>query len=211
MRSSSPASWSTISPSRGPRRRRDRRRVGHSTASGVNRHGDAALFNAYVAEFRQYVDYDNGLKTGPYNFGFLNTLPDWVEHFPYQDGLLISYWDSSFTDNNTSQHPGGGLILPIDAHPNALLDLIRPSGAHAFRHTTRRSASSRPTPLRCISNGNAVTHPVPAGCVGLQRHDRLLGSVDAALKRDNPEDGDIRSHQEHDNGRVRPDRGCALK
>jgi immune inhibitor A len=78
-------------------------------------------FNAYVAEFRQYRGYDTGLKTGPYNFGFLNTLPDWVEHYPYQDGLLVSYWDSSFTDNNTSEHPGGGLILPIDAHPNALV------------------------------------------------------------------------------------------
>ena len=78
-------------------------------------------FNAYVAEFRQYRDYDAGLQTGPYNFGYLNTLPDWVEHFPYQDGLLVSYWDSSFTDNNTSEHPGGGLILPIDAHPNALM------------------------------------------------------------------------------------------
>lgn len=78
-------------------------------------------FNAYVVENRNYVEYDKGLQTGPYNFGFLNTLPDWVEHFPYQDGILISYWDSSFTDNNTSQHPGGGLILPIDAHPNALV------------------------------------------------------------------------------------------
>lgn len=79
------------------------------------------FFNAYAAEFRQYRGYDNSLRTGPYNFGFLNTLPNWVEHFQYQDGLLISYWDTSFTDNNTSQHPGGGLILPIDAHPNALL------------------------------------------------------------------------------------------
>jgi immune inhibitor A len=79
------------------------------------------FFNAYAAEFRQYRGYDDSLRTGPYNFGFLNTLPNWVEHFRYQDGLLISYWDTSFTDNNTSQHPGGGLILPIDAHPNALL------------------------------------------------------------------------------------------
>lgn len=85
----------------------------------------AFFFNAYVAEFRQYIHYDAGLRTGPYNFGFLNTRPDWVEHFPYQDGLLISYWDESFTDNNTSQHPGGGLILPIDSHPNAL---VRPDG-----------------------------------------------------------------------------------
>jgi immune inhibitor A len=74
----------------------------------------------YVAEFRQYRGYDLSLQTGPYNFGFLNTKPNWVEHFPYQDGLLISYWDTSQSDNNTSQHSGQGLILPIDAHPNAL-------------------------------------------------------------------------------------------
>lgn len=91
---------------------------GFKTTTGTE---TAFFFNAYVAEFRQYRDYDKGLETGPYNFGFLNTLPDWVEHFKYQDGLLVSYWDSSFTDNNTSQHPGGGLILPIDSHPNALM------------------------------------------------------------------------------------------
>jgi len=76
-------------------------------------------FNAYVAEFRQYRAYDTSLQTA-YNFGFLNTTPDWVEHFPYQDGLLISYWDDSQSDNSTSAHPGEGLILPIDAHPTAM-------------------------------------------------------------------------------------------
>ena len=84
--------------------------------------------NAYIAEFRQYRTYDTGLKTGPYNFGFLNTRPDWVEHYPYQDGLLISYWDTSYSDNNTSEHPGGGLILPIDSHPTAIM---RPDGSPA--------------------------------------------------------------------------------
>lgn len=76
-------------------------------------------FNAYVAEWRQYKGYDAGLKNGPYNFGFLDDpdLQNWVEHFPYQDGLLISYWDESQEDNNTSEHPGEGLLLPIDAHP----------------------------------------------------------------------------------------------
>jgi immune inhibitor A len=79
-----------------------------------------AFFNAYTAEFRQYRGFDATLQTGPYNFGFLNTKPEWVEHFPYQDGLLISYWDTSYTDNNVGAHPGGGLILPIDAHPTML-------------------------------------------------------------------------------------------
>jgi immune inhibitor A len=79
----------------------------------------ASYFNAYIAEFRQYRGYDVGLYTGSYNFGFQDNpdLGDWVETFPYQDGLLISYWDDSQTDNNTPQHPGAGLILPIDAHP----------------------------------------------------------------------------------------------
>jgi immune inhibitor A len=81
-------------------------------------------FNAYVAEFRQYRTYDVSLRTA-YNFGFLDARPDWVEHFPYQDGLLVNYWDSSQNDNNTSEHPGSGLILPIDAHPAAM---YRPDG-----------------------------------------------------------------------------------
>jgi immune inhibitor A len=79
--------------------------------------------NYYVAEYRQYRGYDEGLRDGVYNFGFLDNpaLGNWVEHFPYQDGLLVSYWDTSQSNNNTPQHPGKGLILPIDAHPEALI------------------------------------------------------------------------------------------
>ena len=33
------------------------------------------------------------------------------------DGVLINYWDTSHSDNNVGDHPGEGLILPIDAHP----------------------------------------------------------------------------------------------
>ena len=76
-------------------------------------------FNAYVAENRQYLGFDAGLQTGPYNFG--GTVgPNWAERFPYQDGMLVWYWDQSFGDNNVGDHPGGGLILPIDAHPAML-------------------------------------------------------------------------------------------
>jgi immune inhibitor A len=79
--------------------------------------------NYYLAEFRQYRGYDETLEVGPYNFGFLDNplLSDWVEQFPYQDGLLISYWDTSQSNNNTASHPGEGLILPIDAHPTAMI------------------------------------------------------------------------------------------
>jgi immune inhibitor A len=77
---------------------------------------EAFYFNAYLAENRQYLNDDRSLRTA-YNFGFLNARPDWVEHFRYQDGVLISYWDASHTDNGVGDHPGEGLILPIDAHP----------------------------------------------------------------------------------------------
>jgi immune inhibitor A len=93
------------------------------TASGFSRVGASFTKDYkqyYIAENRQYVSYDKTLKVGPYNFGFSTSRPDWVEHYPYQNGLLIWKWDTSQADNNTSVHPGTGLILPVDSHPKAL-------------------------------------------------------------------------------------------
>jgi immune inhibitor A len=81
------------------------------------------LFNHYyIASNREYISFDQYLRTGPYNFGFPDR-PDWAEHFPYQDGLLIWYWDTSQSDNDTGAHPGQGLILPIDSHPRIIYRL----------------------------------------------------------------------------------------
>jgi immune inhibitor A len=95
-------------------------RVTDGTASALYSH-------YYVAEYRTYMGYDRTLQVGPYNFGFLDNpmLGSWVEHFPYQDGLLINYWDTSQKNNQVRVHPGKGLLLPIDAHPTAM---IRPDG-----------------------------------------------------------------------------------
>ncbi|MFV5997360.1 immune inhibitor A domain-containing protein [Streptomyces sp. NPDC056231] len=93
------------------------------TAKGFSRVGASFTKDYpqyYIAENRQYVSYDKTLKVGPYNFGFANTRPDWVEHYPYQNGLMIWLWDQSQKDNNVSTHPGQGLILPIDAHAKPL-------------------------------------------------------------------------------------------
>ncbi len=79
--------------------------------------------NFYLASHRTYTSYDRYLKSGPYNFGWANTRPDWVEHFPLQDGLLVSYWDTSYADNDSGNHPGSGLILPVDAHPKPIYRL----------------------------------------------------------------------------------------
>ncbi|MFJ7528491.1 immune inhibitor A domain-containing protein [Streptomyces griseus] len=93
------------------------------TAKGFSRIGESFTQDYpqyYIAENRQYVSYDETLKVGPYNFGFSGTRPDWVEHYSYENGLLVWLWDTSQKDNNTSVHPGQGLILPIDAHAKPL-------------------------------------------------------------------------------------------
>jgi immune inhibitor A len=90
--------------------------------------------NYYVAEYRQYAGFDYSLKSGPYNFGFPDTKPDWVEHFPYQDGLLVWYLDYSFPDNNVGDNclngRCGGFFLPVDAHPDLLM---RPDNGKVWR------------------------------------------------------------------------------
>ncbi|MGW4898684.1 immune inhibitor A domain-containing protein [Kitasatospora sp. NPDC004240] len=73
----------------------------------------------YLVENRQYVSYDTTLRTGPYVFGS-RQRPSWVDHFPYQNGLLVWFWDASQSDNNVYEHPGSGLVLPVDAHPAPL-------------------------------------------------------------------------------------------
>jgi immune inhibitor A len=93
---------------------------GFRVTTGVE---EQAFFNAYIAAFRNYRGYDVNLDTGPYNFGFLDdpALGNYVERFPYQDGMLVSYWDTSQSDNSVGAHPGEGLILPVDAHPEPLI------------------------------------------------------------------------------------------
>lgn len=110
--------------------------------------------NFYIGEFRQYVGYDTTLRTGPYNFGFLNTKPNWVEHFPYQAGLLVWYLDYSFADNNVGDNCAsgrcGGLFLPVDAHPELL---IRPDNGKVWRPRIQSydsTFSTLPTDQICL-------------------------------------------------------------
>jgi immune inhibitor A len=90
------------------------------TAAGFTRMGGSTsktVPSYYLAENRVYSGYDATLKTGPYNFGYASTRPDWVERFPLQNGLLVWYSDGACTDNNTINHPGCGSALPVDARP----------------------------------------------------------------------------------------------
>jgi len=85
--------------------------------TATNGKGVANADHYYIAEYRQYVSYDETLRTGPYGGSLLN---GYTVHYPYQDGLLVTYWDTSVGNNNTSLHPGEGRILPIDAHPEPM-------------------------------------------------------------------------------------------
>ncbi|MFS3127006.1 immune inhibitor A domain-containing protein [Nocardioides sp. Bht2] len=69
----------------------------------------------YLAENRQYQGYDAQLRTGPYNFSA--TVANQVSSYPYQDGLLVWYSNSRYSENNTGLHLGYGANLPIDANP----------------------------------------------------------------------------------------------
>ncbi|MGH3458387.1 M6 family metalloprotease domain-containing protein, partial [Aeromicrobium sp.] len=89
----------------------------HDGFSAIGATTEKAYDQYYLAGHRSHVGYDKYLATGPYNFGFNNTKPDWVEHYKYGHGLLVSYWDTSQADNNTSRHPGEGRNMILDANP----------------------------------------------------------------------------------------------
>jgi immune inhibitor A len=72
-------------------------------------------FHYYVVESRSYVRSDENL-CGAYQFLYGN----WLEKYCNADGLVVWYRNSRFTDNNVSQHPGGGMLLVVDSHPTAV-------------------------------------------------------------------------------------------
>jgi immune inhibitor A len=120
----------------------------------------------YIAENRTYVAYDATLEVGPYQFSFALTDPDKVEHFPFQDGLLVWMVDETYTDNNNSQHPGHGLALPIDARatPFTYGDGTQPSN--------RRQPFDATFGLQDVSAGptfDPETPGVPLPCAGLHK------------------------------------------
>jgi immune inhibitor A len=119
--------------------------------------------NYYLIENRVYSDYDSTLKTGPYNFGWADTRPNWVERFPYQNGMLVWYVDTRYDDNNTSTHPGAGFALPVDLHPEAIV------ASNGMTITNRRGAFDatfgleRTDKVTWHKNGVAVTLPSRPG------------------------------------------------
>ncbi len=104
------------------------------TASGWTRAAGSGLkTHYYIMEYRnlepmqttygavKIVNFDNGLKNA-YSFDpYTSGNPDEPWYFPYSQGLLMWYRDTSYTDNWTGNHPGRGFLLVVDAHPSALM------------------------------------------------------------------------------------------
>lgn len=94
------------------------------TADGFSRVGASVTERVphyYLIENRRYAGYDKYLKTGPYQF--LSDEDDEVtrvRYFSYLDGMLVWYSDGAVKDNNTSQHPGSGNALIVDANPEPI-------------------------------------------------------------------------------------------
>ena len=86
---------------------------GFRTTTGTE---DQQFFNAYIVDNRQFKGRGKVL-THNYNFGFDGINTDSVEFFSFTPGMLVTYWDTSYSDNNVGDHPGAGQVLPVDAHP----------------------------------------------------------------------------------------------
>ncbi|WP_037712104.1 MULTISPECIES: M6 family metalloprotease domain-containing protein [Actinomycetes] len=71
----------------------------------------------YLAENRRYTGYNADLRRA-----YFRSDPDGsvVQRFGYEPGMLLWYWNRSYTDNKMADHPGAGQVIPIDAHPDQI-------------------------------------------------------------------------------------------
>ena len=59
-------------------------------------------------------------EEGPYQFSEAFTRPNWVEHFPFQNGMLVWLVDQGYADNNTIEHPVRATPCRSTRRPNSL-------------------------------------------------------------------------------------------
>lgn len=70
----------------------------------------------YLAERRAHVGYDAALEYAPY-VADPRSGTDATDHFAYEDGVLVTFWDGRVADNAVTAHPGSGRLLVVDARP----------------------------------------------------------------------------------------------
>ena len=68
----------------------------------------------YIAEYRTYEGFDEGLKDCyQWNYDYTS----WVDWFSYNKGLHLIYRDTFWADNDVASHIGRGGWMVVDAHP----------------------------------------------------------------------------------------------
>ena len=88
-------------------------------------------------------------------------MPNRVEHFPYQDGLLISYWNSQYTDNNVGDHPGRG-PRPARGCPSAAQPLGGQDAHAAADPVLRLDLRALTAPRGCACTLMGVGSTIPS-------------------------------------------------
>jgi immune inhibitor A len=68
----------------------------------------------YIAEYRTYDGFDEGLKNC---YQWNNDYASWVDWFSYNKGLHLIYRDTFYTDNDVATHFGRGGWMVVDSHP----------------------------------------------------------------------------------------------
>ena len=131
----------------------------------------------YIAENRQYLGLDTTLQQGPYNFGWATSAPDKVEHFPYQNGLLVSYWN---TAADQQQHPDAPRRGPGPAGRRP------PDGHEVVRR--RRHPQPHPDLRRHLRHrGDGRDQPAPRDRCRHDHRDRAVLAGRAGVRRHRPE------------------------
>ena len=124
----------------------------------------------YLAENRAYVGYDATMETGPYQFSFALTDVQKVEHFAQPGGLVVWMVDETYTDNNTSEHEGHGLALPVDARPAPFWYMIDATTDDGTKPSNRRQPFDAAFGLVDVPDGPTID---PEGgtlpCAGLHK------------------------------------------
>lgn len=100
--------------------------------------GDGTVLSAapgyYIAERRDLTGYDDALRSGPF-VADLRRGASSVDHFGYEGGVLLTFWDARAGDNAVSTHAGSGRLLVVDARPTPLETTsggVAPAGLHPF-------------------------------------------------------------------------------
>ena len=158
------------------RRRRERRRTaGRSTASAIVGASESTLYdNYYVASNRSTSPTTATCSPGRTTSASRTGRTGWSTS-PTRTACSSPTGTPRSRTTTTSQHPGQGEILPIDAHPSRSTASTASRGAAGSRPTTRRSRWRRRTRSRCTPTSRArQLHPRPGGPAAVRRQPRVL-------------------------------------